>query len=116
MNDFNGIVTARFEWLPFHYVAQNDKGLITKETLRTLYDGTLWTHLEAQATKKRGREVWPRKRQAAAASAEAPPPSEEKAASPKAKRASAAATQVDEKTAAAAAAQAKSSAEKQKGA
>lgn len=60
VNDPNGIVTARFEWLPFWWIARDDDGLLSKETVRSMYDGGLWMRLEEQATRRRGYEVWPR--------------------------------------------------------
>ena len=99
-NDMAGTFTARFEWLTFYYVAKDEKGLVTKERLRQMYDGTIWPQLEAEATKRRGREVWPRKRRARAEEA-APPPSEDKSPG-KAKRASMGPSQAEEKAAAAA--------------
>lgn len=96
-----GALTARFEWLSFYYIAKDEKGLVTKERMRQMYDGSLWMQLDAEATKRRGREVWPRKQRRARPAEEAPPPSEEKSPG-KAKRASMGPSQAEEKAAAAA--------------
>ena len=52
-----GALTARFEWLSFYYIAKDEKGLVTKERMRQMYDGSLWMQLDAEATKRRGREA-----------------------------------------------------------
>jgi hypothetical protein len=59
VNDFVGWIAARLEWWVLWLAAADDKGLLSKEKVRAMYDGTLWNVLEREQTAKRGYEIFP---------------------------------------------------------
>jgi hypothetical protein len=58
VNDFVGWIASRLEWWMFWMSAADDKGLLSKDKVRAMYDGTVWNVLAAEATKKRGYDVF----------------------------------------------------------
>lgn len=48
LNDIFGWLAAQIEWLPLYVIAKNKDGLLEKETIRRLYDGSLFEALAKQ--------------------------------------------------------------------
>ena len=80
VNDGVGWIAGRLEWWVLWLAASNGRGMLSRETVRAQYDGSLWQLLSDQATKKRGYEIFSPKRHKARATASAqpakPPPRE----------------------------------------
>jgi len=45
-NDFFGWFSNKFEWLTLWLLAADEKGLVTKEAVRSVYDGSLFYKME----------------------------------------------------------------------
>ena len=52
-----GWIASRLEWWVFWLAAADSKGLISREKVRAMYDGTLWVVLAEEMTRKRGYDV-----------------------------------------------------------
>ena len=59
VNDFVGWIAGRLEWWTLWYIAQDERGLLNKEAVRCMYDGSLWRQLEEKAIAQRGYDVAP---------------------------------------------------------
>ena len=64
VSDPVGWVASRLEWWVFWLAAADDRGLVPKERVRAMYDGSLWRALAEEATRRRGYDIF----------VEAPPP------------------------------------------
>ncbi|XP_019091225.1 PREDICTED: probable peroxygenase 7 [Camelina sativa] len=54
-NDLNGWVSALLEWKLLHNLAKDKNGLLTKDAVRGVYDGSLFTQLEKQRSSSSSR-------------------------------------------------------------
>ncbi|PON94833.1 Caleosin-related [Trema orientale] len=43
--DFFGWIVSKVKWILFYYVARDEQGFVAKETVRGLYDGSLFEYL-----------------------------------------------------------------------
>lgn len=59
VNDIVGVIAARLEWWTLWWIAKDERGLLSKERVRAMYDGSLWRQLEDIAIAKRGYDVAP---------------------------------------------------------
>jgi peroxygenase len=48
VNDFVGWIAERLEWYTFYLLAANEDGIITKEKIRAMYDGSLFEMIAAE--------------------------------------------------------------------
>ena len=64
VGDVGGITVNGLSWLALWFVAHDVNGVVSKERIRALYDGTLFSELAAQCDRKRRARPLP-----------APPPS-----------------------------------------
>lgn len=46
VNDFFGWFAGKFEWFTLWLLTADDKGLVTKEAVRSVYDGSLFYKME----------------------------------------------------------------------
>ncbi len=54
-----GWVAGRLEWWTLWGVAADEQGLVTKERIRQMFDGSLWPILEEEANQRRGYVLYP---------------------------------------------------------
>jgi len=54
-NDLIGWVAAELEWVALYLIAKNKNGLVEKETIRRMFDGSLFEALAKQHSSRKGR-------------------------------------------------------------
>lgn len=54
VNDFVGWIAGRLEWWTLYYLCKDERGLVSKEKVRGMYDGSIWEVIAAENEAKKG--------------------------------------------------------------
>jgi len=56
VNDFVGWIAERLEWWTTYLLCKDERGIVTKEKIRGIYDGSIWAVIAAEVEAKRSRQ------------------------------------------------------------